>query len=162
MVGRDDVAGALGVEQPDDRVTRRTDTLRAHSGQVAFPGGRLDPGETAVQAALREAHEEVGLESRFVRVAGLGDPHVTGTGYRITPVVGFVSAGFELAASAEEVAEIFEPPFAFLMDLTNFQENERALPSGVSRRFYSVPWEGRFIWGATAGIVRRLRERLFG
>ena len=92
---------------------------------------------------------------------GLGDPHETGTGYRITPVIAFVSPGFELVASPDEVAEIFEPPFAFLMDLANFQENERALPSGVSRRFYAVPWEGRFIWGATAGIVRRLQARLF-
>ena len=153
------------VERPDQLtvlLTRRADTLSSHTGQVAFPGGRIDPGETVVQAALREAQEEVGLDPRFARPVGLGDPHETGTGYRITPVVAFVSPGFELSASVDEVAEIFEPPFAFLMDDANFQESERAMPSGVSRRFYAVPWEGRFIWGATAGIVRRLRLRLFG
>ena len=153
------------VERPSELtviLTRRADTLSNHSGQVAFPGGRIDPGETVVQAALREAHEEVGLDPRFVRPVGLGDPHETGTGYRITPVIGFVSAGFELTASEAEVAEVFEPPFAWLMDLANFQENERAMPNGVKRRFYSAPWQGRFIWGATAGILRRLQDRLFG
>lgn len=152
------------VERPEHLtviLTRRADTLSNHSGQVAFPGGRIDPGETVVQAALREAHEEVGLDPRFVRPAGLGDPHETGTGYRITPVIGFVSPGFELAASEAEVAEVFEPPFAWLMDLANFQENERPMPNGVKRRFYAAPWQGRFIWGATAEILRRLQARLF-
>ena len=152
------------VERPSELtviLTRRADTLANHSGQVAFPGGRIDPGETAVQAALREAQEEVGLDPRFVRPAGLGDPHETGTGYRITPVVGFVSPGFALAASEAEVAEVFEPPFAWLMNAANFQEQERALPGGVARRFYAAPWQGRFIWGATAGILRRLQQRLF-
>ncbi len=142
-------------------LTRRADRLRKHSGQVAFPGGRCDPGETSVQAALREAHEEVGLDPRFVRPVGLGDPYETGTGFRITPVVAFVNPGFDLRLSADEVAEAFEPPFSFLMDLANHQENERSF-GDVSRRFYSVPWEGRFIWGATAGIVRGLQARLFG
>ena len=152
------------VERPDALtvlLTRRSDSLKKHSGQVAFPGGRCDPGETAVQAAVREAHEEVGLEPRFVRPVGLGDPYETGTGFRITPVVAFVSPGFTVTPSADEVAEVFEPPFRFLMDLANHQENERSFGE-VTRRFYAVPWEGRFIWGATAGIVRGLQRRLFG
>jgi 8-oxo-dGTP pyrophosphatase MutT (NUDIX family) len=152
------------VDRPDALtviLTRRADTLANHSGQVAFPGGRIDAGETVVQAALREAHEEVGLHPRFVRPVGQGDAYETGTGYRITPVVGFVSQGFDLVPSAAEVAEVFEPPFAFLMDLANFEEHERPLPSGITRRFYAAPWQGRFIWGATAGILRGLQRRLF-
>ncbi|CAN5300783.1 CoA pyrophosphatase [soil metagenome] len=152
------------VERPDALtvlLTRRSDSLKKHSGQVAFPGGRCDSGETAVQAAVREAHEEVGLDARFVRPVGLGDPYETGTGFRITPVVAFVSPGFTITPSPDEVAEVFEPPFDFLMDLANHEHHER--PFGdVVRRFYAVPWEGRFIWSATAGIVRGLQLRLFG
>ena len=152
------------VERPDALtvlLTRRADTLSKHSGQVAFPGGRIDPGETVVQAALREAEEEVGLDPRFVRPVGLGDAYETGTGFRITPVVAFVRPGFTLTASAAEVAEVFEPPFAFLMDLANFREGEGSW-RGEARRYYAVPWEGRNIWGATAGVVRGLQGRLFG
>lgn len=143
-------------------LTRRADTLRSHTGQVAFPGGRTDPGETSAACALREAHEEIGLEPSFVRPIGRGDPHLTGTGYRITPVVGFVSPGFALSLQAAEVAEVFEPPFAWLMDAANHELREAAAPDGSRRRFYAMPWEGRFIWGATAAILRGLRARLFG
>lgn len=147
---------------PTVLLTRRSDNLRNHRGQVALPGGRVDPGERPWEAALREAHEEVGLEPHFVRLAGLSTPYQTGTGYLITPVVGFVRNGFELRANPDEVADIFETPFSFLMDLANYEEHEREMPTGEKRRFYAATHDERYIWGATAGILRALYERLYG
>jgi 8-oxo-dGTP pyrophosphatase MutT (NUDIX family) len=147
---------------PTVLLTRRADTLRKHTGQVALPGGRVDPGERPWETALREAHEEVGLEPRFVSLVGLSTPYQTGTGYLITPVVGFIRAGFELKANPDEVADIFETPFSFLMDLANYEEHERELPTGEKRRFYAATHDERYIWGATAGILRALYERLYG
>ena len=140
-------------------LTRRADTLTRHSGQIALPGGRADPGETPVQTALREAHEEIALDPSAVRVAGLGDLYRTVSGFEITPVVGFLTREVALAPAAAEVAEIFETPFAFLMDPAN-----HLLQSHVEsgRRFYAMPYESRVIWGATAGMLRALSERLFG
>jgi 8-oxo-dGTP pyrophosphatase MutT (NUDIX family) len=143
-------------------LTRRSDTLRRHTGQIALPGGRRDPGETPWQTALREAHEEIGLEPHFVSLAGLSSPYRTGTGYLITPVVGFVEDGFSLQANPDEVADIFETPFGFLMDPKNHEQHERELPSGETRRFYAMTYEQRVIWGATAGILHALYERLYG
>ncbi|MBX3483316.1 CoA pyrophosphatase [Phenylobacterium sp.] len=143
-------------------LTRRADTLRRHTGQVALPGGRRDPGETALQTALREAHEEVGLEPRFVAPIGLSTPYQTGTGYLVTPVVGLVRPGFTLTANPAEVAHIFETPFAYLMDMANYEQHERELPTGEKRRFYATTHEEQYIWGATAGILRALYERLYG
>jgi 8-oxo-dGTP pyrophosphatase MutT (NUDIX family) len=143
-------------------LTRRADTLRRHTGQIALPGGRRDPGETPWQTALREAHEEIGLEPAYVNVVGLSTPYRTGTGYLITPVVGFVRPGFTLVPNPEEVADIFETPFGFLMDPANLEEHERELPSGEKRRFYAYTHEDRFIWGATAGMLRALYDRLYG
>ena len=143
-------------------LTRRADTLRRHTGQIALPGGRRDPGETPWQTALREAHEEIGLEPSFVNVVGLSTPYRTGTGYLITPVVGFVRPGFTLTANPDEVADIFETPFGFLMDPANIEEHEREMPSGEKRRFYAYSHEDRFIWGATAGMLRALYDRLYG
>jgi 8-oxo-dGTP pyrophosphatase MutT (NUDIX family) len=143
-------------------LTRRSDTLRRHTGQIALPGGRRDPGETAWQTALRESHEEIGLEPQFVTLAGLSTPYRTGTGFLITPVVGFVRPGFELTPNPGEVADIFETPFGFLMDPENYEQQERALPSGELRRFYATTYEDRYIWGATAGMLRALYERLYG
>ena len=143
-------------------LTRRSDTLRSHTGQVALPGGRQDPGERPVDTALREAHEEVGLEPHFVSPVGLSTPYQTGTGFLITPVVGFIRHGFSLTANPDEVADIFETPFSYLMDLANYEEHERELPSGVKRRFYATTHEEQYIWGATAGILRALHGRLYG
>lgn len=143
-------------------LTRRADTLRSHTGQVALPGGRQDPGERPWETALREAHEEVGLEPRYVNLVGLSTPYQTGSGYLITPVVGFVRPGFSLEPNPHEVADIFETPFGFLMDPANYEEHERALPTGETRRFYATTHEERYIWGATAGILRALYERLYG
>jgi 8-oxo-dGTP pyrophosphatase MutT (NUDIX family) len=143
-------------------LTKRVDTLRKHAGQVAFPGGRLDPGETPWGAALREAYEEVGLEPDYVSLGGLSSPYQTGTGYLITPVVGFIRQGFDLRPNPDEVADIFETPFGFLMDPTNHEEHERQGPDGEIRRFYAMTHENRFIWGATAGMLRALYGRLYG
>ncbi|MFZ5719343.1 MAG: CoA pyrophosphatase [Pseudomonadota bacterium] len=143
-------------------LTRRADTLRSHTGQVALPGGRQDPGETLWQTALREAHEEVGLEPRYVNLIGLSTPYETGSGYLITPVVGFVRPGFSLKPNPHEVADIFETPFGYLMDPSNYEEHERALPTGELRRFYATTHQEQYIWGATAGILRALYERLYG
>lgn len=143
-------------------LTRRADTLRRHTGQVAFPGGRRDPGENVWQTALREAHEEVGLHPDFVSLAGLSTPYRTGTGYLVTPVVGFIRHGFSLTPNPDEVAEIFETPFGFLMNPDNHEEHEREAPTGERRRFYAMTHEDRFIWGATAGMLRALYDRLYG
>lgn len=143
-------------------LTRRSDTLRRHTGQIALPGGRCDPGETPWGTALREAHEEVGLHPDFVSLAGLSTPYQTGTGYLITPVVGLVAPGFTLTPNPHEVADIFETPFGFLMDPANHEEHEREAPTGEKRRFYAMTHEDRFIWGATAGMLRELYNRLYG
>jgi 8-oxo-dGTP pyrophosphatase MutT (NUDIX family) len=144
-------------------LTRRADTLRSHTGQVAFPGGRCDPGETPWATALREAHEEIGLDPALVELAGLSTPYRTaGTGYQITPVVGFLSPQIALTPNPDEVAEIFETPFGFLMDPSNLSQEERETPAGDRRRFYSARWEGQYIWGATAGMLRALYDRLYG
>jgi 8-oxo-dGTP pyrophosphatase MutT (NUDIX family) len=144
-------------------LTRRADTLRRHTGQVAFPGGRCDPGETPWETALREAHEEIGLDRVHVELAGLSTPYRTaGTGYQIMPVVGFIQPGFSLTPNPDEVADIFETPFGFLMDPANLEQQERETPAGDRRRFYAATWEGQYIWGATAGMLRALYDRLFG
>jgi 8-oxo-dGTP pyrophosphatase MutT (NUDIX family) len=143
-------------------LTRRADTLRSHTGQIAFPGGRLDPGETPWEGALREAEEEIGLPPTHVTIAGLSSNYQTGSGYDITPVVGFVSPGFKLRPNPEEVADVFEAPFAFLMDPKNHERQFREQADGLRRYFYAMPYEDRLIWGATAGMLRALYERLYG
>jgi 8-oxo-dGTP pyrophosphatase MutT (NUDIX family) len=143
-------------------LTRRADTLRQHTGQIAFPGGRCDPGETPWETALREAEEEIGLDRAFVEVAGLLTPYETVTSYRVIPVVGFVKPGFTLTLNAGEVAEAFEAPFEFLMDTANHQRQSREAPSGERRYFYAMPYEDYYIWGATAGMLRGLHQRLYG
>ncbi|WP_337186483.1 CoA pyrophosphatase [Phenylobacterium sp.] len=156
----------IGLVERDSGVnvllTRRADTLRSHTGQVALPGGRQDSGERPWETALREAQEEVGLEPRFVNLVGLSTPYQTGTGYLVTPVVGFIRHGFSLTANPAEVADIFETPFGFLMDPANYEEHERELPNGERRRFYAATHQQQYIWGATAGILRALRDRLYG
>ena len=143
--------------------TRRADTLAKHSGQVSFPGGRCDAGETPVQAAMREAQEEIALAPRFVRPLALGDAYRTVTAYRITPVVAFVEPGFTLAAAPAEVAEVFEVPWAWLMNPANMALHTREADAAWPRRTWrELTWEGRSIWGATAGMLHALRERLYG
>ncbi len=153
------------VERPEGLsliLTRRADTLRRHTGQVAFPGGRCDPGETTWVAALREAEEEIGLAPSKVTLAGLATPYLTVTGYHVTPVVGFAPPDVVLKANPDEVADIFETPFSFLMDLANYERREGRTPGGEPRRYDAIAWEGRLIWGATAGMLRALHQRLYG
>ena len=142
-------------------LTQRAEGLRAHSGQIAFPGGRADLGELPADTALREAHEEIGLDPAFVRVAGLGDPYDTVTGYSITPVVGFVRPGFTLSLQAAEVADVFEVPFAFLMDPANHEQKTRQFRDGLHRNYFAISHDDRLIWGVTAGILRALYRRVF-
>lgn len=151
------------VERPEGLsvlFTQRADRLRRHAGQVAFPGGGCEAGETAVMAALREAQEEVELDPALVRVAGLATPYRTLTGYHITPVAGFVGPSARFIPNAGEVADVFEVPFAFLMDPANHERRHRDQPPGPPRWHWAIPWRDRLIWGATAGMVRGLYERL--
>jgi 8-oxo-dGTP pyrophosphatase MutT (NUDIX family) len=143
-------------------LTRRADTLRRHTGQIALPGGRLDPGETPWDAALRETHEEIGLPSHRIEIAGLSTPYRTGTGFLITPVVGFVTPPVDLKPNPQEVADIFETPFGYLMDPANYEQRYYDMPDGMRRWFYAVTHEERVIWGATAGLLRALYDRLYG
>ena len=154
LVERDDGLSVL--------LTRRADTLRRHTGQVALPGGRIDPGETPWEAALREAEEEIGLSRDRVELAGLSTRYRTGTNYLITPVVGFVTLPIDLTPNPHEVAEIFETPFGFLMDPANHERRYYDQPSGERRYFYAMTHEERVIWGATAGMLRALYDRLYG
>jgi len=142
-------------------LTLRASALRVHSGQIAFPGGKIEAHDhTPVAAALREAHEEIGLESRRVEPLGYLDPYLTGTGFHIIPVVAKVSTPLDLRLNRAEVEESFETPFAFLMDAANHSIEAREL-DGKMRQFYAMPYGERHIWGVTAGILRNLYERLY-
>jgi 8-oxo-dGTP pyrophosphatase MutT (NUDIX family) len=139
-------------------LTQRTAHLHDHAGQVSFPGGRVDQTDaSAIETALRETEEEVGLDRRHIDVLGTLPDYVTGTGFRVTPVVSIVQPPFELRADPFEVAEIFEVPLSFLMDGMNHQRRTVDLPNDMGRRtFYAMPYERFFIWGATAGMLRNL------
>jgi 8-oxo-dGTP pyrophosphatase MutT (NUDIX family) len=140
--------------------TRRTESLARHSGQVSFPGGRSEPHDLSpAQTALRETFEETGIASSFVSVAGYLDRYLTGTGFDIQPVVGFVADGFALMPDASEVAATFEVPLAFLLDPANRRREARHL-GGRERRFYAFTYQGHEIWGATAAIIVNLAEHL--
>ncbi len=142
-------------------LTERAAGLRVHAGQIAFPGGKIEPkDETPAAAALREAEEEIGLAPAHVEPLGYLDPYVTGTGFRVIPVVARIEPRFSLRLHAGEVADAFEAPFAFLMDADNHTFDSRTF-GGRLRRFYAMPYGDRYIWGATAGILRNLYERLY-
>jgi len=142
-------------------LTERSTGLAVHAGQVAFPGGRIEAGETPLDAALREAHEEIGLEPDRVTPLGALGPYLTGTGFRVTPIVALVDPDHRLALNPVEVADVFEPPLSFLMDPAHHEVRSRVL-RGMTRRFYAMPWRGHDIWGATAGMIRALYERVYG
>ena len=140
-------------------LTIRLDNMRTHAGQVAFPGGRLDPGEDAVGAALREAHEEILLDPDLVEIIGSIEPYRTVTGYVVTPVIGVIPPDLQLSPHEQEVADWFEAPLAFLLDPAN-QRLQSALFQGAERHYYEIVWNGRRIWGATAAMIVNLSRRL--
>ena len=142
--------------------TQRTADLKAHGGQISFPGGRCEPeDEDAVAAALRESHEEIGLVREKVEVLGRLDPYVTVTGYEVIPVVGAVRPPLEVKADPVEVAEIFEVPLSFFLDSANHQRHSREA-GGTVRAYYAMPYGDRYIWGATAGMLLNLYDVLTG
>jgi len=138
--------------------TQRATALKHHAGQISFPGGRLESSDASpVAAALREAQEEVGLDADFVSVVGFLPDHIIGTGFRVTPVVGFVRPGFTLAPDAREVEETFEVPLDFLFDPANFRPRMRQyVPELPAVQLNDIPVDGRNIWGATAGMLMSL------
>ncbi len=142
-------------------LTQRTETLRNHSGQIAFPGGSIDPDDgTADRAALREAHEEIGLAGERARIVGHLPRYLTGSGFSITPVLAVVNTPLDLDPDPGEVADIFEVPLSFLMDPANHRRESRLI-NGRERFYYAMPYGERFIWGITAGIIRGVYERLY-
>jgi 8-oxo-dGTP pyrophosphatase MutT (NUDIX family) len=141
--------------------TVRTGDLRSHAGQIALPGGRIDPeDEGPVAAALREAEEEIGLDPAFVETLCLAPDYLTGSGYHVAPVIAIVRPGFRLSLNPAEVADAFEVPLSFLMNPANHRRGSR-IWQGATRFFFEMPYEGRHIWGITAGILRILYERLY-
>lgn len=142
-------------------LTLRTANMRKHSGQVAFPGGAIDPEDDyePEKAALRGTHE-IGLEGRHVELIGRLPRYLTTTGYSITPVLGLVHPPFELTPNPDEVADVFEVPLSFLMNPANHRRESR-IWQDKERFYYTMPFGDRFIWGVTAGIIRTLYERLY-
>ena len=146
--------------EPGVILTQRTATLRRHAGQIAFPGGRIDPEDPdEIAAALREAEEEVGLRPSHVQVLGTIDRYRTVTGYDVTPVIGVIPADTPLVPAEAEVAAVFEVPLAFLLDPANQQEGS-TMWQGSVRRYYEIFWGDRRIWGATAAMIVNLSRRL--
>ncbi len=147
-------------EGPTMLLTVRAAHLPTHSGQVAFPGGKVEDADGGpAAAALRETYEEVGINPDLVSVAGCIDVYQTGTAYRVLPVLGFVKPNFELNVDANEVADVFEVPLDFILDPRNHRVETREF-QGHDRRFYAMNYNGYFIWGATAGMIRNLTDRL--
>lgn len=141
-------------------LTRRSEQLKTHSGQVAFPGGKIDPTDPSpMAAALREAEEEIGLTADQVDVIGAIDRYETGTGFTITPFIAICHPAFQPIAEEGEVAEVFETPLDFLMDPRN-RERRSAKWQGQLRHYYAYDWEGRLIWGATAAMLKALSDRI--
>lgn len=143
-------------------LTMRTPHLTSHGGQIAFPGGKIDPEDlTPADAAIREAGEEIGLAPAEIEPVGYGDPYLARSGYRIFPVVGRIDPAHRLSLNPHEVEGTFEVPLAFLMSPENHRRGSRVF-LGKPRAFYEMPFEGHYIWGITAGIIRGLYERVFG
>ena len=159
-----DVAAAVLIaitDRPEPGVilTVRREHMRTHAGQIAFPGGRIDPGEDPVAAAIREAHEEVLVPPELVDVIGAIDPYRTVTGYFVTPVLGVLPPDIALEPHEHEVADLFEAPLGYLLDPSN-QRLRSALFQGRTRHYYEIVWNDRRIWGATAAMIVNLSRRL--
>jgi len=152
------------VDHGDDAtviLTKRAERLKAHSGQVAFPGGTIDATDVSPEAAaLRETEEEIGLGGRHIEIIGRMPDYVAGSGYRIAPVLGIVQPGYTLTINADEVDAAFEVPLRFLMDPANHRRDSR-MWNDLEWFYYDMPYGGQRIWGVTAGIIRTLYERLY-
>ncbi|MEG3619423.1 CoA pyrophosphatase [Magnetovibrio sp. PR-2] len=154
----------VGLVERDEGVTllltRRTDHLEHHPGQVSFPGGHVDPGDVdAIATALRETEEEVGITAEHIDIVGRLDTYVTRTGFEVVPVVAMIRPTFDLTPDPHEVAEVFEVPLTFLLDPANHHRHEREFEGG-KRYFYAMPYRDYFIWGATAGMIMDLYQTL--
>ncbi|MEQ1640530.1 MAG: CoA pyrophosphatase [Novosphingobium sp.] len=145
--------------RPGFLLIHRPSNMRSHPGQVAFPGGKIDPGEDPVEAALREAHEELGINSRDVTVIGISDTYCTGSGYAVTPVIAVVPPDLELSPSPTEVAAWFEAPVDFVFDPDNHTQ-QSAHWQGQERRYIEIMWQEHRIWGVTAAIIANLSKRI--
>ena len=147
--------------QPTVLLTQRAAHLNDHAGQISFPGGKIDAADASpLDAALREAEEEIGLSREFVDPIGYLDLYGTAFGFRILPTVARVRPGFRLRVNHAEVDDAFEVPLAFLMDPANHQVHNKEF-RGIERSYYAMPFAERYIWGATAGILRVLYERIY-
>ncbi|MCW2305713.1 CoA pyrophosphatase [Rhodobium gokarnense] len=143
-------------------LTVRTEHLPSHAGQIAFPGGKIDDDDhSALHAALREAEEEIGLSAAVIEPIGQLEPYVSNSGFRIVPVLSVVAPEFSLTINENEVADAFEVPLSFLMTASNHRRSSKRY-KGLNRIFYEMPYGDRYIWGVTAGILRRIYERLYG
>ncbi len=147
--------------QPTVLLTQRSAQLAEHAGQISFPGGKIDASDASpLDAALREAYEEVGLKREFIEPIGYLDLYGTGFGFRILPTVAKIRPGFKLVVNHSEVDDAFEVPLAFLMNPENHQVHSKEF-RGMERSYYAMPFAERYIWGATAGILRVLYERIY-
>ncbi|MEE3000729.1 MAG: CoA pyrophosphatase [Pseudomonadota bacterium] len=141
-------------------LTKRTENLKEHPGQISFPGGRVENNDRDFQhTALRETEEEIGLHSKKIKIIGTLDQYIVGTGYVVNPIIGIIKPPFKLTRQKEEVAEIFEVPLDFVTSRENFKRYAREY-KGKTRHHFSITWKEYFIWGATAGMLRNLSERL--
>lgn len=150
---------ATARERPGFLLIHRPSNMRSHPGQVAFPGGKIDPGEDAVEAALREANEELGIRAEDVRVVGTSDTYCTGSGYAIVPVLAVIPPDLALSPNPTEVAQWFEAPVDFVFDTANHVEHSGHW-QGRERRYIEILWEQHRIWGVTAGIIANLAQRI--
>jgi 8-oxo-dGTP pyrophosphatase MutT (NUDIX family) len=162
--GKKPAAVLCGLREAEGRLhvvlTQRAAHLKQHAGQVAFPGGKIDAGDVSPEAAaLREADEEIGLKPNAVKVLGALDPYLTSTGYTVTPYVGLIDPLWTPRPDPGEVDEIFEPPLDFLMDPANRRRHHHDR-NGYRRYYYAMPWNGFYIWGATAGMLKGLSDRI--
>src|SRR6516165_5562971 len=154
------LVGIVDRPQPSVLLTLRTGELASHPGQIAFPGGKIEPNDASpLAAAVREAHEEVGLDAGFLDPIGYLDLYLTFSGFRILPTLARIAPGYALTLNRSEVAQAFEVPLEFVLQGDNYQRRSRDW-NGITRHYYAIPYQDHYIWGVTAGILRNLYERL--